>query len=181
MTMYLHILDSFGATQAVLNTRQQISRLEVADLCYLIQNRNYKHGGYQSEFQGVGVLSTSKDLNKLPRFSNGDIKTEHIPKRLRGESLFDFITKMVKKEVPPLSGLGTLASPWSPTTCPRKASSVTPEQLSQATSLRGQGVTHRKISQITGIPKGSVSKLFPATRRPAARRSATGLNEGANP
>ena len=158
MTMYLHILDRAGKTHAVLNTRQKLSLLEVADLAYLIQNPNYTQGGSVSEFQGVGVLSTFKDLNKITRFASGQIQTEHIPRQLRGEALLSFLNKMTKLDAP-LDRAINLTS-WTTATRPIKTTSVTQQQLTQATSLKGQGVSHRKIASITGIPYGSISKLF---------------------
>ena len=177
--MYLHIIDRACKTRAVINTRKSLSPVEVADLAYLIQNptftkelQDYRaymalpgvpdrqtRRVYPDEFQGVGVLSTFKDLNKITRFSSGQMQTEHIPRQLRGDALLAFLNSMTKKAKPP-KNMGKLASPWSSSTNPRKATSVTPEQITWATTLKGQEVGHRKIADMTGIPHGSLSKLF---------------------
>ena len=162
--MYLHILDRAGETQAVLNTRQKLSTVEVADLAYLIQNPNHTQGGSTSEFQGVGVLSTFRDLNKITRFSSGQIQTEHIPGQLRGEALLSFLNKMAKLDA--LLDRAVNLTSWTAATRPTKTTSVTQEQLSQATSLKEQGVSHRKMADMTGIPYGSLSKLFGGGQSP---------------
>ena len=156
--MYLHILDRACNTQAVINTRQSLTPSRVADLAYLIQNPNYTQGGSVSEFQGVGVLSTFKDLNKITRFSSGQMQTEHIPRQLRGEALLAFLNSMTKKVKPPSCTQNL--TPWTKATRPHKATSVTPEQITWATTLKGQEVGHRKIADMTGIPYGSLTKLF---------------------
>lgn len=159
MTMYLHILNHAGETQAVMNTRQKLTHSEVAVLAYLIQNPRYTLDGTESEFQGVGVLSTFKDLNKISRFSeSGLIKAEHIPRQLRGEELLAFLNKMVTKVAPPTRPENL--TPWSSSTCPIKISSVTQEQITQALKLKEQGVSHRKLASMTGIPYGSLSRVL---------------------
>ena len=158
MTMYLHILDRAGETQAVLNTRQKLSPLQVADLAHLIQNPRYTLKGIESEFQGVGVLSTFRDLNKITRFSSGQIQTEHIPGQLRGDALLAFLNKMTKLDA--LLDKALNLTSWTRETRPLKTTSVTQEQLSQATSLKEQGVSHRKMAGMTGIPYGSLSRLL---------------------
>ena len=163
MTMYLHILNHAGENQAVLNTRQKLTHSEVAVLAYLIQNPRYTLKGNESEFQGVGVLSTFRDLNKISRFSeSGLIKVEHIPRQLRGEELLSFLNKMVTKVGAP-KGLGQLTPPWSSSTNPIKASSVTQEQITWAVQLKEQGVSYRKVATTTGIPFGSLHKLMNST------------------
>ena len=164
MTMYLHILDRAGETQAVLNTRQKLSPLQVADLAHLIQNPRYTLKGIESEFQGVGVLSTFRDLNKITRFSSGQIQTEHIPDQLRGEKLLSFLNKMTKLDA--LLDKAINLTSWTTATRPIKVSSVTQDQLSQAASLKEQGVSHRKMADMTGIPYGSLSKLFGGGQSP---------------
>jgi hypothetical protein len=159
MTMYLHILNHAGENQAVLNTRQKLTHSEVAVLAYLIQNSRYTLKGNESEFQGVGVLSTFRDLNKISRFSeSGLIKVEHIPRQLRGEELLSFLNKMVTKVAPPERPENL--TPWTEATRPIKISSVTQEQITRAVTLKEQGVSHRKLASITGIPYGSLSRLL---------------------
>jgi len=179
MTMYLHILNHAGETQAVMNTRKKLTLREVADLAYLIQNPRFTqelnlYRAYMDlkgppdrftqrvapeEFQGVGVLSTFKDLNKISRFSeSGLIKVEHAPKQLRGEELLAFLNKMSNNVAPPSRPENL--TPWTTATCPRKVSSVTQEQITQAVKLKEQGVSHRKLASMTGIPYGSLSKIL---------------------
>jgi hypothetical protein len=163
MTMYLHILNHAGETQAVMNTRKKLTLREVADLAYLIQNPRFTLKGNESEFQGVGVLSTFKSLNKISRFSESSlIKMEHTPKQLRGEDLLAFLNKMSNKVAPPARPENL--TPWSPSTCPIKVSLVTEHQITQAVKLKEQGVSHRKLASMTGIPYGSLSKIL----KPAA-------------
>ena len=179
MTTYLHILNHAGATQAVLNTRQHITPETQASLVSSLQNPTFTQEvisykaymassgtpdkfttrGHPEEFQGVGILSSHSNLNKLPRFTDsGQIKKEDIPIQIRGKELFAYLEKMVKKVKPP-TRTGNL-TPWTQATRPSKISSVTPEQLSQAVTLKGQGVSHRKIAGMTAIPYGSLSKLL---------------------
>jgi len=177
--MYLHILDRACNTRAVINTRKSLSTREVADLAHMIQNPTFTeelqaYKAYMAlpgvpdkqtqrvlpdEFQGVGVLSTFTDLNKIKRFTSGDMLTENIPKQLRGVALLTFLNTMSKQAKPP-KNMGKLSSPWSTSTNPRKASSVTSEQITWAKTLKGQEVGHRKIADMTGIPYGSLTKLF---------------------
>jgi hypothetical protein len=159
MTMYLHILNHAGETQAVMNTRKKLTLREVADLAYLIQNPRFTLKGNESEFQGVGVLSTFRDLNKISRFSeSGLIKAEHIPRQLRGDDLLAFLNKISNNVAPPSRPENL--TPWTTATCPRKVSSVTQEQITQAVKLKEQGVSHRKLASMTGIPYGSLSKIL---------------------
>lgn len=181
MATYLHILNHAGRTQAVLNTRQKITPRQRADLVYSLQNPTYPQEMnayrvymslpgkpdrftrrvYPEQFQGVGVLSNHKDLNKIPRFTDsGQIKKEDIPVQIRGEELFYYLDKMVHKDGPPHSPENL--TPWTSLTCPRKASSVTQEQRSWAKDLREQGVTLRKVADMTGIPFGSLQKVLQA-------------------
>lgn len=163
MTMYLHILNHAGETKAVMNTRKKLTLREVADLAYLIRNPRFTLEGNESEFQGVGVLSRFKDLNKISRFSeSGLIKMEHIPRQLRGEGLLAFLNKMSNSLAPPTRPENL--TPWSSRTCPIKVSLVTHEQITQAVKLKEQGVSHRKLACMTGIPYGSLSKIL----KPAA-------------
>ena len=174
--MYLHILDRACNTRAVINTRKSLSTREVADLAYMIQNPTFTeelqaYKAYMAlpgvpdkqtrrvlpeEFQGVGVLSTFTDLNKIKRFSSGDMQTEHIPKQLRGVALLAFLNTMLKNAKPASQNL----TPWTKATRPCKVSSVTLEQITWAKTLKEQEVGHRKIADMTGIPYGSLTKLF---------------------
>lgn len=162
--MYIHILDHHGEVQSVLNTRRKLSNFELADLLYTPHNPAYikdRASGRASpeEFKGVGVLSTFKDLNKIPRFSTtGQIKTEHIPVQIRGQQLLDFLNNMTKK-TSPINKAENLTS-WTESTRPIKPQSATTEQISWAASLRLQGVTFRKVAELVGIPFGSLQKLL---------------------
>ena len=159
MTMYLHILNHAGEIQAVINTRHKLSLREVADLACQIQNPRFTLRGNESEFQGVGVLSTFKDLNKISRFSeSGLIKMEHNPRQLRGEELLAFLNKMSTTLAPPTRPENL--TPWSSSTCPIKVSSVAIEQITQAMKLKRQGVSYRKVASMTGIPFGSLQKVL---------------------
>ncbi|WP_333842204.1 hypothetical protein [Limnohabitans sp.] len=159
MTMNLHILNHAGESQAVLNTRQKLTLREVADLAYLIQNPRFTLNENESEFLGVGVLSTFKDLNKISRFAeSGLIKVEHTPRQLRGEELLTFLNKMSATAAPPTRPENL--TPWSSSTCPIKVSSVAIEQITQAMRLKKQGVSYRKVASMTGIPFGSLQKVL---------------------
>ena len=159
MTMYLHVLNHAGETQAVLNTRQKLTLREVADLAYLIQNPRFTLKGNESEFQGVGVLSTFKDLNKISRFSeSGLLKVEHTPKQLRGEDQLEFLNKMSTTVALPTRPENL--TPWCSSNCPIKVSSVSLEQITQAVKLKEQGVSYRKVATMTGIPFGSLQKAL---------------------
>ena len=169
--MYLHILNKFGKTLTVLNTRQRLSLRERADLVYGHQNPLYFEQmealrvflalpGEQSRlvrrsppdrFQGVGVLSPHKNLNAMPRFSgSGEIKVADIPKKLRGEELFDYLDTLTRIDGPEIK-TGNLVPAWDGKTNPRRVSKVTAAQRELAATLRGQGVTWRKVGEIVGV------------------------------
>ena len=169
--MYLHILDKAGKTVAILNTLQRLSHLERADLVWQHQNPRYfdqmealraflalpgetsplVRRSPPDRFQGVGVLSPHKNLNRLPRFTgSGEIKVADIPKKLRGEELFAFLDGLTKIGKPPEKS-GSLQPAWDGKTNPRRTSKVTAAQRELASTLRSQGVTWRKVGAMVGV------------------------------
>ena len=150
--MYLHLLTHMGDTISVLNTRQPLTATDRADLVYSLQ-----------VYDGVGVLSSHSNLDRLPRFiDSGQIKKEDVPIQLRGEELFAYLEAMVNKPAPKPQP-GNL-KPWTRSSCPIKVSSnpATAEQMTWAKDLLGQGLSWRKTAKKVGVPAGSLQKLLKA-------------------
>lgn len=151
-TMYLHILDHAGHRLALLNTRKRLDHSEHAELVSSLGD----------QFRGVGVLSAHANLNQLPRFAgSGEIKTEHIPKQLRGAAFNDYLAALTRIAAP-ITKTGNLAPAWSSETCPRRVSKVTAEQRDSAAKLRGQGVTWRKVGEMVGLDQSTLRRAISA-------------------